>query len=402
MRRAAANGSTLAMTIVAGTLFALPTFADPWPGTSWPTATPAQMGMNATVLAQARDYALTGGGAGMIIRFGRVVDSWGDPAQRWELKSTTKSIGALLVGVGIREGRVALDDSAQQHYAGIGVPPDENATTGWLDGLTIRNLLRHSSGFDQPGGFSPLVCAPDSAWLYSDCGVDWLADVMTVAFGDDLWTILDNRVLDPIGVHDSDFVWRSNEYRPPTLNGFARREFGSGIDASVDALARLGYLCLRGESGTGRRSSIRRSWPAWGRRIRGSRRCRIWTRRSSPERRRTTDTCGGRTRTVRSRMCRRTRSSVGDSSTAFCSSSRAWTSSPCARAMDGVQAGTRTTRSCSRSPDRSPLRWIPHRPSHRCRGVDCTAHIVETDRAAGDDRCGPRRSATSRDERSDQ
>jgi CubicO group peptidase (beta-lactamase class C family) len=39
--------------------------------------------------------------------------------------------------------------------------------------------------------------------------------------------------------------WRKNSYRPKEINGIARREFGSGISANVDAMARIGYLYLR-------------------------------------------------------------------------------------------------------------------------------------------------------------
>lgn len=93
-----------------------------WPGANWQTATPAQRGMDATILAQARTYALTGGGAGMVIRSGYVVDSWGDTSALYELKSTTKSIGGMLLSMAISDGRVALDQTMLQYYPGAGVP----------------------------------------------------------------------------------------------------------------------------------------------------------------------------------------------------------------------------------------------------------------------------------------
>jgi hypothetical protein len=53
------------------------------------------------------------------------------------------------------------------------------------------------------------------------------------------------RVFAPIGIEKSDLTWRNNAYRPKEINGIKRREFGSGIHANVDAMARIGYLYLR-------------------------------------------------------------------------------------------------------------------------------------------------------------
>ena len=44
-------------------------------------------------------------------------------------------------------------------------------------------------------------------------------------------------------------AWRSNRYRSTTLDGVPRREFGSGISASVMQMAEIGQLALRGGSG---------------------------------------------------------------------------------------------------------------------------------------------------------
>ena len=44
-----------------------------------------------------------------------------------------------------------------------------------------------------------------------------------------------------LGFSRDDLFWRDNWYRPKTLNGIARREFGSGIIANVNAMARVGF-----------------------------------------------------------------------------------------------------------------------------------------------------------------
>jgi hypothetical protein len=52
-------------------------------------------------------------------------------------------------------------------------------------------------------------------------------------------------VFTPIGISRDDLVWRENAYRPHKIDDIPRREFGSGVSANVDALARIGYLYLR-------------------------------------------------------------------------------------------------------------------------------------------------------------
>ncbi|MBT8445253.1 MAG: serine hydrolase, partial [Gammaproteobacteria bacterium] len=220
-------------------------FYAPWPTTGWLTATPQEMGLEQALLEQARDYALTTGGSGIIARRGRIVLSWGSDTTSYDLKSTTKSIGSLILGLALGDGLIQLLDQANVHLPGFGLPPDDNASTGWLDSISIVSLATHSAGFDKTGGFGDLLFAPGTSWAYSDGGMNWLADVLTNVYGRDLLELGSDRVFTPLGLGPSDLTWRSHNYRPDTLNGINRREFGSGISADVDALARIGYLMLR-------------------------------------------------------------------------------------------------------------------------------------------------------------
>ena len=72
--------------------------------------------------------------------------------------------------------------------------------------------------------------------------------MLTVRFGQDLFTVLRSKILQPIGAA-AGVSWRSSANRPATLNGIPRREFGSGISASVDAMAKVGLLLLDGGRG---------------------------------------------------------------------------------------------------------------------------------------------------------
>ena len=204
---------------------------------------PEQMGMNPAKLQQASGYA---GGSGYIVRSGRLVMKWGNSTHRYDLKSTTKSIGVTALGLAIKDGKMNLDDRANQYYPNFGVPPDENRNTGWLDDITILHLATLTAGFDMPGGYPALLFKPGTAWAYTNGGANWLADCITLAYGQDLETLMFEHVFIPLGIKSLDLTWRNNMYREKTMNGIKRREFGSGISANVDAMARIGYLYLRG------------------------------------------------------------------------------------------------------------------------------------------------------------
>jgi beta-lactam-binding protein with PASTA domain/CubicO group peptidase (beta-lactamase class C family) len=216
-----------------------------WPTNGWTARTPAEMGMDAAKLQEARDFALTGGGAGFVTRGGYVVYSWGDTTTLYDLKSTTKSIGGTALGLALGDNFVQLTDFAQQHLPGVGIPPDSNAATGWLDDITVLQLATHTAGFDKPGGYVELLFQPGTTWSYSDASLNWLADMLTVVNGQDLNSLLFNRVFSILGISSADLTWRSNAFRDDTINGIKSREFASGILAHVDAMARIGYLYLR-------------------------------------------------------------------------------------------------------------------------------------------------------------
>ena len=224
-----------------------------WPDKAWAKVPPAEAGLDEARLSQARDYALTGGGSGYIIRGGKLVFSWGDQKQRYDLKSTTKSFGAAALGLAINDGKVRLSDKARAHHPTLGTPPDRNAETGWLDEITILHLASQTAGFDKPGGYVPLLFKPGSEWAYSDSGPNWLAECVTLAYRRDLDELMDERLFAPLGITRADLDWRKNAYRPELIDGLQRREFGAGISANVDAMARFGLLWLRGGEWNGAR-----------------------------------------------------------------------------------------------------------------------------------------------------
>ena len=154
-----------------------------YPQETWDAATPDEVGMDAESLKRARDYALTGGGSGYVARHGKLVLSWGEPRKRYDLKSTTKSIGVTALGLAIADGRIELADRARKHHPTLGTPAEDNAKTAWLERITIHHLATQTAGFAKPGGYEKLVFEPGTKWLYSDGGPNWLAEAITLAYG---------------------------------------------------------------------------------------------------------------------------------------------------------------------------------------------------------------------------
>lgn len=242
----ATSGKSLIAVALASLLLPITSFSSEFPSTDWAIATPNQAGLNESRLAQARDYALAGGGSGMIVHRGKLVMSWGDRKQRYDLKSSTKSFGAAALALAIGDGKVRLTDPATKHHPAFAVPPASNTNHDWAAKITLLHLASQTAGFDKPGGYVPLLYEPGTEWAYSDSGPNWLAECLTLACQRDLSDLLSDRIFRPIGIQPNDLTWRKNQYRPDLIADLKRREFGAGISANVDAMARFGLLWLRG------------------------------------------------------------------------------------------------------------------------------------------------------------
>jgi CubicO group peptidase (beta-lactamase class C family) len=203
-------------------------------------------GATGVTIEKLHDAAAYAGGSGMVMRGSKIVYQWGDINKRHDLKSTTKSIGVMALGLAIEDGLIGLNDNITDHCPRLDAPSVENTAAGWVNRLTFLHLATHTGGFDKPGGHVPMLYEPGTAWAYSDGGTNHLADCLTVLFGRDLKQLLNDRVFTPIGISPSDLQWRDNHYREPSIEGIARRELGSGIHANVKAMAAIGRLFLLG------------------------------------------------------------------------------------------------------------------------------------------------------------
>lgn len=240
--------SDVVVVTVKPAVYPAPDLSDSDPNRGWMRVAPADVGMQAAPLSAAEAYALQAGGAGLISRHGRLVHSWGNIDARFDLKSTTKSIGSIALGVLIDDGRVRIEDRAVTHLPTMGIPPATN-DPAQLQDITLLQLATHTAGFEKTGGYGRLVAAPGAEWRYSDGGLNWLADTLTSVHADDLQTLFTSRVWPVLGINERDDIqWRASTTgmrREPRPNGIEHREFAAGMVANVNTLARVGLLFLR-------------------------------------------------------------------------------------------------------------------------------------------------------------
>jgi len=223
----------------------------------WAKVDAATVGMTQAGLDAAATVAQTvptgvDPGSGMIVRHGQLVHSWGDIDTRREMKSVTKSMGGIALGLAIDAGTVTLATKGVDIMPTFGTPPPENAAEAPL--ITIAQLATHTAGFSkQDGNFTAVLqFSPGTTWSYSDAGLNWLADVLTTSYQQDLASVAQDSVwkvlgLNGLGTNTDDVLWRTNVFRPPTRDGgtIQFRELASGIQANVNAMARVGLLFLR-------------------------------------------------------------------------------------------------------------------------------------------------------------
>jgi CubicO group peptidase (beta-lactamase class C family) len=218
---------------------------------------PAEVAMDGSKLAQAEQYSqIEASSSGAIIRKGKVAYYWGGttPDQKslgaplYDVKSTTKSMGSVALGLALLDGKIgSINDPAQQYLPDFGRTDDPANPNdpGKLASITLLQLATHTAGFEKDGGYCHLQYDPGTTWAYSDCGLNWLADVLTNVYQQDLLTLTQDRVWKEIGLTSADLRWRANNYR---LDGATstppRRELAAGITANINAMARLGLLFL--------------------------------------------------------------------------------------------------------------------------------------------------------------
>ncbi|HEY3519314.1 MAG TPA: Ig-like domain-containing protein [Gammaproteobacteria bacterium] len=142
-----------------------------YPGATWETRTPAQVGLDAARLDQ---FVASVGGVGSIVRNGYMVRTWGDQTSKADWASASKPLMNTLLFFAVQENRIdAVEDPVSDWVAA--------ATGGTLrpadQSMTIFQLMNMTSGYAR-------IENPGAAWAYNDVAVQLKNRVVGAIFGE--------------------------------------------------------------------------------------------------------------------------------------------------------------------------------------------------------------------------
>lgn len=237
----------------------------------WPTASPESVGISASGLEElASGLSAHGTDAFVVMRGDRVVyEAYAEghtPATLHGTASMAKAlVGGLGVALAIGDERIALDDRASKYIAEWRDVPAKKA-------ITIRQLGSHTSGlqdseprdrgdwreqfwqkapppndpFTLSRDAAPVLFPPGSQFQYSNPGIAMLGYAVTAALQgapqSDLRSLLSDRVMEPIGVDDSD--WWVGYKKTFEVDGLPLVAPWGGGAISARAALRVGRLAL--------------------------------------------------------------------------------------------------------------------------------------------------------------
>lgn len=267
-RASAGDEAPAAVTIAGPPPFAVKARSE-WPTAAWPTATPAEVGLDPAALDRLEAYAFARSGddhdrkgtrtnALVIVKDGKLVferyaRGYGPetPLLTW---SVSKSVAGTLVGRALMEGRLDVNDSVARHY-----PP---ADRDGVRDVRLVDLLRMSSGLDWNETYetSPIFSSvmamlytrgradmpafvashdlahrPGSHWSYSSGDTMLLMGALRGAVGEEAWPEYPwTALFDRIGMKSA--VWETD--------GAGTFVGSSYLYASARDLAKWAFLYL--------------------------------------------------------------------------------------------------------------------------------------------------------------
>lgn len=226
----------------------------------WAIATPESMGMDPTILDEARTYAFAADRhtqGVVVVRGGRIVDEWyapGEGPDSWAASwSVGKSFASTVIGIAISEGKIPSVDVPMSTYY-----PEWTGTP--KEAITLRHVLHMESGLQwnedydlsDVGGSDviamglaadelayavgrPLAHTPGTTFNYSSGDAMLLSGVIAKATGMPADEYARQVLFDPIGMKQVEW-WRDADSHTLTY---------CCLDTTSRNFARLGLLFLR-------------------------------------------------------------------------------------------------------------------------------------------------------------
>lgn len=164
-----------------------------------------------------------------------------DEDSRWQVFSITKSFSAALVLSLCQDGAIALDDDVGEYLPAFREHD-----------VTIRHLMSHTSGAAFAGSKAPeslppdftrveIISEPGAEFEYSNLGMLILERTLEAATGKDFAELLQERILDRLGLASTGFVYAgaaSDKVLPLRKNQFHYSVNGNRAGAGLYTTAR--------------------------------------------------------------------------------------------------------------------------------------------------------------------
>jgi CubicO group peptidase (beta-lactamase class C family) len=196
-----------------------------------------------------------GGPAGLVIRHGYIVASWGDVDRADMTFSVAKSYLATVAGLALDDGLIRNVNDPVRAYVRDGGFEGRNATITWHHLLTQTSewegtLWDKPDVADRREGRDRVLRQPGTFWEYNDVRVNRTALALLRVWKRPLPEVLKERIMDPIGASST---WEWHGYRNSFVEIDGKRmqsvsgggHWGGGVWASTHDHARFGLLMLR-------------------------------------------------------------------------------------------------------------------------------------------------------------
>ena len=220
---------------------------------------------------------------GLVLRFGRIVASWGDTRRVDMTFSVAKSYLSILAGLAVADGLIGdLDQRVGESVRDGGFEGAHNGAITWRQllqqtsewegtlwdkpDLVDRNRDLSLEGRGAAKGTHRDLAPPGRFWEYNDVRVNRLSLALLRRFGRALPEIFAERIMRPIGASAS---WEWHGYRNsfveiggrPIQSVSGGGHWGGGVFIHAEDQARIGLLMLR-RGRWGERRLLPESWIA--------------------------------------------------------------------------------------------------------------------------------------------
>lgn len=200
-------------------------------------------------VASIQDVIASSGAATFIIQNDTIVNEWYNgfydfngfkqpvsASSQFNVASVRKSYLGLAVSIALQEGLITSIDEPITNYI-------DRLDKELFRGTTIRHLLTHTDGVK----YTERLFTVGTDWVYNNCGVDLLIQLVQQLFNSTLAQLMEKRVFKPCGLSETgwrinaneDLVWLDETYISP-------KGTEANLFVSTRELAYWGYLHIVG------------------------------------------------------------------------------------------------------------------------------------------------------------